>query len=1186
MGSSSAPLKALGCRPRGARAIPGVPVGRPRGSCPGVSSRGAVPGLPVGRPRWRAVARVKNSEEEALAAASAETSEADAAAADETKGSDLWSFIGADEATDEEMTGSLVSLDEEDEEIGDYLLSMVSEDLRNELQLARDEKEELEVVRLQLESKAQDLAESSVEAREESDAAAEALTGVRARIADASEEEVRLLEILEATRASLATLQEAQEEAQAEGPLAVDEVDWMDDRTTPPGDESGMRSGEDAVELDALTAEVAKATDAFAACQAGRAAMEAEVSTLEERASALEAAAGRMDSLAAGAMAEVELAVAAEMAAQARMEDFEHKIEDALKEIKKEMEKMPPPSTKQRRAGEEEEMEEREERETEIERDSPTAAAAAAAAAAKDEESGGATSLSASAEDGMGSEGDTKGGMGGAAASDAATTDDAPAQTPAIDAATTTVPETPPTPSPVGDPAPSSLSAKKAEGEEGGKKAGKKSSKSSKHFSASYFSSAESKMPWPDLREATVDLVGKLQRVVAIMAALAAAWVAASVGINRGRFQVVTPQHAVQYVTTKVKGMREPVATATKELLAPAKSQSPAKKEKPGKGRAEEALDGAHAAEDASAESGLTDTLWLLATSVVVVPLISKLPGGSPVLGFLLGGALIGPNALGFINNIDAVHHIAELGVIFLLFNIGLELSFERLQAMQKYVFGLGTCQVVFTMLAAAALAAKFIGLNGAGATIIGAAMALSSTAVALQVLQDRGEASSRHGRAAFSILLLQDLAVVVFLMLVPLLETSGTGGLSPKQFCISIGQAVVKAVVAIAMIIAGGRLMFRPIYKRIAKTSNAEIFAATTLLVVLGTSMLTQKFGLSMELGAFIAGLLLAETEYALQVESDIAPYRGLLLGLFFMTVGMNFSATLLISQWRSILATMAILLIGKTAVVGLSGPVFGLSRIAAIRAGLLLAPGGEFAFVLLGEASAKNIVNAALCSRMYLVVALGMALTPLLAHIGHELGTRFENKDVLNLQPTEGEVDDLRGHVIVAGFGRVGQMICQLLSERLIPFVALDVRSDRVAKGREMEMPVYFGDSGSAAVLHSIGANKAACAVVALDTPGSNYRCVWTIKKNYPNVKTYVRARDVAHGLNLEKAGASAVVPETLEPSLQLAAAVLQEMQLPPDEVATTIDGYRRRHMSELSELALLSGSSMGYVTATESN
>ncbi len=213
------------------------------------------------------------------------------------------------------------------------------------------------------------------------------------------------------------------------------------------------------------------------------------------------------------------------------------------------------------------------------------------------------------------------------------------------------------------------------------------------------------------------------------------------------------------------------------------------------------------------------------------------------------------------------------------------------------------------------------------------------------------------------------------------------------------------------------------------------------------------------------------------------------------------------------------------------------------------------------------------------YLVVALGMALTPMLATLGNALDDRFETKDVLKLQPSEGEVDDLRGHVIVAGFGRVGQMICQLLGERLIPFVALDVRSDRVTKGRDMEMPVYFGDSGSSAVLHSIGASKAACAVVVLDTPGANYRCVWAIKKHYPNVKIYVRARDVSHGLNLEKAGASAVVPETLEPSLQLAAAVLQEMQLPPEDVTSAIDEYRRKHIAELSELAYVSGSSLGY-------
>ena len=269
------------------------------------------------------------------------------------------------------------------------------------------------------------------------------------------------------------------------------------------------------------------------------------------------------------------------------------------------------------------------------------------------------------------------------------------------------------------------------------------------------------------------------------------------------------------------------------------------------------------------------------------------------------GGALVGPHAFSIIAEVEAVRHIAELGVVFLLFNIGPELSFERLQAMRKYVFGLGSLQVVTSLAAIAAVAMGTGALAGPGAIIVGGAMALSSTAVALQVLQDRGESSSRHGRATFSVLLLQDLAVVALLMLVPLLAPKAGGAAGLGVIFKALGAAAVKAVVCIAIIVVVGRLMVRPVYKRIAGTANAEIFAATTLLICIGTSVLTQAVGLSMALGAFLAGLLIAETEFALQVESDIAPYRGILLGLFFMTVGMEINMGVMAVAWKSILVT-----------------------------------------------------------------------------------------------------------------------------------------------------------------------------------------------------------------------------------------------------------------------------------------
>ncbi|XP_076893322.1 K(+) efflux antiporter 2, chloroplastic-like [Bidens hawaiensis] len=579
-------------------------------------------------------------------------------------------------------------------------------------------------------------------------------------------------------------------------------------------------------------------------------------------------------------------------------------------------------------------------------------------------------------------------------------------------------------------------------------------------------------------------------------------------------------------------------------------------------------------------EASLFDMLWLLLGSVIFVPIFQKLPGGSPVLGYLTAGILIGPYGLSIIRNVHATKAIAEFGVVFLLFNIGLELSVERLSSMKKYVFGLGSAQVLVTAVVLGLVAHFGFGQLGPAAIVIGNGLALSSTAVVLQVLQERGESTSRHGRATFSVLLFQDLAVVVLLILIPLISpNSSKGGIGFFAIAEALGLAAVKALVAISAIIAGGRLLLRPIYKQIAEMQNAEIFSANTLLVILGTSLLTARAGLSMALGAFLAGLLLAETEFSLQVESDIAPYRGLLLGLFFMTVGMSIDPKLLVSNFPVIMGSLGVLIAGKTILVAVVGRLFGVSLISAIRVGLLLAPGGEFAFVAFGEAVNQGIMTPQLSSLLFLVVGISMALTPWLAAGGQLIASRFEQHDVRSLLPNESETDDLQDHIIICGFGRVGQIIAQLLSERLIPFVALDVKSDRVSVGRALDLPVYFGDAGSREVLHKVGAHRACAAAVTLDSPGANYRTVWALSKYFPNVKTYVRAHDVDHGLNLEKAGATAVVPETLEPSLQLASAVLAEAKLPMSEIAAAINEFRSRHLSELTELSETSGSSLGY-------
>jgi len=663
--------------------------------------------------------------------------------------------------------------------------------------------------------------------------------------------------------------------------------------------------------------------------------------------------------------------------------------------------------------------------------------------------------------------------------------------------------------------------------------------KSSKFLTAGYFSSAERE----ESAEATV-----LKKALVSMLLLGSAALmlpAPMCKAVRSRIGATVVQ-----ASSKMKSETHKIRQQTNELIervVPASER-------------ELAVHAAHEAE----ETGMTDVLWLLFTSVFAVTLVSKIPGGSPVLGFLLGGALVGPFGLGIITHVEQVKVLAEFGVVFLLFNIGLELSYDRLVSMSKYIFGLGSSQMMLSTAVGAAIAVA-CGLAVPPAVIVGLGLAFSSTAVAMQVLADRGESASRHGRATFSVLLFQDLTVVLVFMLVPLLAGPDSGSLT--AIGASLLKAIVKTGAAIVTIIGLGRVVLRPVFDRVAKLRQAELMSATTLFFALGTSLLTQALGLSMELGAFLAGLLLAETEFHLQVENDIAPFRGLLLGLFFMTVGMTIDPMTFYKSAGNIIAMMTAIVIGKIAVVAAVGPLFGLSLVNCIRAGLYIGPGGEFAFVTFGEAVRVGLFSATLATQLNLAVVLTMAITPYLAQFGNNVKNILKSGNAAGLQPKESEVDDLKGHVIIAGYGRNGKIIGEILRDNMIPFVALDVNPEVVSAGRAADQNVYFGDAGSPEVLKAIGAARASCAIVALSSPAANYRTVWALSKNFSNVQTYVRADDVEGGLILEKAGAKAVVPEALEPSLQLAAACLREQKMTPNDITVAIDSYRRSHLKSLS-------------------
>ncbi len=558
----------------------------------------------------------------------------------------------------------------------------------------------------------------------------------------------------------------------------------------------------------------------------------------------------------------------------------------------------------------------------------------------------------------------------------------------------------------------------------------------------------------------------------------------------------------------------------------------------------------------------LYDLLIFLAAAVVVVPLFRRLRS-SPILGYLAAGILIGPHGLAIIGDTESARALAELGVVFLLFMIGLELSLERMRALGRYVFGLGTLQVAVTGALIAAIA-LVLGTGAQAAIVIGAGLALSSTAIVLQLLAERGERATSYGRAAFAILLLQDLAVMPFLILVPLLDQDGASALA------ALGVAALRAGLALAVVIGLGRLVLRPLYRIIAGTGSSELFVAMTLLVVLGTGWLLSLGGLSMALGAFLAGLLLSETEYRHQVDADIRPFRGILLGLFFMTIGMSIDLTHLWLNLGVIVLLLVGLMAGKSIVTAALARAFGLATATAARVGLTLSQGGEFGFVIFGAAGALGILSFENTQILLAVVTLSMAATPLMALAGERLAAKLAKPPAEGMRlPPDGGGEDFAEHVVIAGFGRVGQTVAKVLSESGVPFVALDMDHNRVAKCRTKGMPVFYGDANQVQILRAAGAAQARAAVITLDRADAASRVVAALHEAYPDLPIFVRAKDMQHSRELEAGGATAVVPETIEASLQLGGIVAKAMGLTGDEITGVMQTLRDEDYAQLTDI-----------------
>ncbi len=547
----------------------------------------------------------------------------------------------------------------------------------------------------------------------------------------------------------------------------------------------------------------------------------------------------------------------------------------------------------------------------------------------------------------------------------------------------------------------------------------------------------------------------------------------------------------------------------------------------------------------------MVDLFIFLIAAVVIVPIFHRLRA-SPILGYLAIGVAIGPHGFGLIDDVESVAGLAELGVVFLLFTIGLELPLRRLWAMRRLVFGMGSAQVMVSALVIGGVAFAW-GNSLEAATVLGLCLALSSTAIVVQLLSERGELATPPGHAAFSVLLFQDLAVVPILFLLPVL-----GG-SAGNFAVDLAVALATATAAVLVIYVVGRRALRPLFRVIAGTRSAELFVATTLLVTLGIATLTNLAGLSMALGAFLAGLLLAETEFRHQVETDIQPFKGLLLGLFFISVGMGVDFAAVADRLHWVALSVVGLMVIKGLIATGVALLFRQPRVVAMQVGVLLSQSGEFAFIVVGAALALGILPGEIAQFMIIVAGVTMMVTPVAVGLGRRAAMLMDHH-ALEIRPkAQMAAPDLEDHIVLAGFGRVGQTIGRIIEAQKVPYIALDLDARRLGACRAHGLPVFYGDASRKDVLEQARAGHAACVVVTMDDPARAARTVATMRQSWPGVPVLVRARDRKHATELEQAGATGTVPETVEASLQLAAQTMRLLGMPPEAVSPLIETAR---------------------------
>jgi len=539
----------------------------------------------------------------------------------------------------------------------------------------------------------------------------------------------------------------------------------------------------------------------------------------------------------------------------------------------------------------------------------------------------------------------------------------------------------------------------------------------------------------------------------------------------------------------------------------------------------------------------------LLAAAVLFVSISRRLGFGS-VLGYLVAGVAIGPYGLKLIEDTEEIATVSELGVVMLLFLIGLELRPARLWVMRKAVFGLGIGQLVLTSLLFAALA-HLAGAHWAGSAVLGTGLALSSTAIVLPMLGERNLLANNAGRDSFAVLLFQDLAFIPLVAVVPLLAENAVQLMVPWR-------AVIVAIGGVAVILVAGRFLIPQVFKLIGGARTPEIFTATALLLVVGTAALAHQAGLSMSLGAFLAGVLLSNSEYRHELQADIKPFEGLLLGFFFMSVGMSAELSLAATEPRIIILGVALLLAGKTAISFALARLAGRPGAEALRFALALPQGSEFSFVLFGSAVAAGVLSERMAGLATLIIALSMAATPILFAAAERclvprLATRKE--------PVYDEIPATDAPVIICGFGRVGQIVGRILRMQNIPFTALDKDITQIEGVRRFGFKAYYGDPARADLLRAAGAETAKLVVVALDDMEETLVVVDMLRRNFPKLRIFVRARNRRHAYLLMDRDVDGVVRETFHSSLRLSEMVLTAIGIGPVDALRAVEVFRVR-------------------------